>query len=287
MTDIAIERGDRRLVASVIGPADGAPVVLLHGLSHARDTWEEVALHLAKRHRVWTLDFSGHGESSRAERYGMLDFVDDARALLAVVGEPVVLAGHSIGACVAGIFAQEGHPLVRAALLEEPPWFLGEPDAWASTPFPKMFATVAALQAKWQAARAPLSTYVDFLKKVPFPSGGVSSEHLSPRHLLSHASALQRQDGHAWRDAGPVDVGLPQIDTSRPFQRRVKVVAGEARFGSAFRDGDAERLAAANPLGGVEVARYEACGHDVHRTRAVEARFAEDLAAFTEAALRG
>ena len=285
MTDISINGNGMRLAASVHGAQDAPPIVFLHGISHSRDTWSDIVARLSDRYQVWTLDFRGHGHSDRAQRYEMIDYLDDAQALLKEVGRPAVLVGHSLGACIAGMLAQRAHPLVRAVLLEEPPWFLGEASEWEQTAVPRIFAAIQAQQALWQRQEAPLATWLAFVSKAPSSLGGTGVDHLSARHLLSHASGLQRQDNLCWRDAGlgaTQGAGLSAIDTTQPFQCVAKVVIGEARLGSAFLDAHVGRLTAVNP--GIDILRYAGCGHDPHRTFGHEDRFIGDLEAFLETA---
>jgi pimeloyl-ACP methyl ester carboxylesterase len=282
MTDIMIDNNGTKLAASVYGSDTAEPILFLHGISLSRDTWAEVAKHL-EQYQVWTLDFRGHGESARAARYELADYRGDAEAVLRAIGRPAIVVGHSLGACIAGMLAQDAHPDVRAAFLEEPPWYLGEAAEWQQTLFPRKFAIISGQQAQWQAQQAPLATYLGFLSKAPWPGGGVAADHISQRHLLSHASALQRQDNLAWRDAGggAQGSGLSAIDTARPFRRPVRFAVGEAQLGSAFLDSHAVRLSATNP--GIQITRYSGCGHDPHRTREFEQRFSEDLRNFVSA----
>lgn len=44
------------------------------------------------------------------------------------------------------------------------------------------------------AGTSPFTTYVEFLSNGPDRLGGVARDHISARHLLSHASAIQRVD---------------------------------------------------------------------------------------------
>jgi pimeloyl-ACP methyl ester carboxylesterase len=280
MTDLSIDAAGTKLAASVYGPKDAAPILFLHGISLSRDTWAEMVKQLADRYQVWTLDFRGHGDSARSVSYELADYLQDAEAALRMISRPAILVGHSLGACVAGMLAQNAHPGVRAAYLEEPPWYLGEAHEWEKTFFPRKFAVVSAQQAQWHDRHAPLADYLAFLSAAPWPTGGVASDHTTYRHLLSHASALQRQDNLCWRDAGAgrAGSGLSAIDTTRPFLRPVKVVVGEPRMGSAFLDDHAARLAAVNK--DVEIVRYVGSGHEPHRTREFERRFADDLDKF-------
>jgi pimeloyl-ACP methyl ester carboxylesterase len=278
MTDITIENRGIRLAASVDGPADSKAILFLHGLSHSRDTWEEAAKRLTNQYRVWTLDFRGHGHSDRASSYKLADFVSDAETALATIGQPAIIVGHSLGGCVAGVLGQSGLASVRGIFLEDPPWYLGEPGEWERSVFPKLFSIVSARQQSWQQERAPLATYLNFVSNSPSPMGGIGSDHISQRHLLSHASALQRQDVRCWEsvmDSGGI---LAEISTKRAFACPAKIIQADPRFGSALLEGHEARLARTNPK--AEIVQYRDCGHGPHRTRAFEDRFIDDLSAF-------
>src|SRR5215217_6879728 len=87
---------------------DGPPVVLLHGYADSADTWRSVLDRLARRDRAaLAVDLPGFGAADPLRPEGsMLDqlgaFADAAAALAAEqAGEPVVLAGNSLGGCVA------------------------------------------------------------------------------------------------------------------------------------------------------------------------------------------
>ncbi|MCC8979673.1 alpha/beta fold hydrolase [Bradyrhizobium acaciae] len=278
MTDLSLDNNGIRLAASVAGPTDGEPILFLHGLSLSRDTWQEIGDRLRERYRVWTLDFRGHGHSDRAASYALADYVSDAQTALAAIGRPAVIVGHSLGGCVVGVLAQSGDASVCAAFLEDPPWFLGQPGEWEKSAFPKLFAIVSARQAAWQQARAPLGTYLAFVSDSPTPMGGIGSDHFGSRHLLSHASALQRQDGRCWADGDVAGSVLAAIPTEREFLCPVKIIQADPGSGAALLEGHESRFAHGNPR--ADIVRYEGCGHSPHRAIAFTQRFAADLEAF-------
>ncbi|MGY3529658.1 alpha/beta fold hydrolase [Bradyrhizobium sp. USDA 4452] len=278
MTDITLDNDGVRLAASVVGPADGEPILFLHGLSLSRDTWQELGDRLKDRYRVWTLDFRGHGHSDRASGYSLADYVSDAETALAAIGRPAAIVGHSLGGCVAGVLAQSGNASVRAALLEDPPWYLGQPGEWEKSAFPKLFAIVSARQSAWQQARAPLGTYLAFVADSPTPMGGIGRDHFGPRHLLSHASALQRQDGRCWADGNVGTSVLAAIPTKREFLCPVRIIQADPGCGAALLEDHDARFAHDNPR--ADIVRYESCGHSPHRSIAFEQRFAADLQTF-------
>jgi pimeloyl-ACP methyl ester carboxylesterase len=283
MTDITLDNKGIKLAASVHGPADGEPILFLHGLSLSRDTWEEIAEQQKKRHRVWTLDFRGHGHSDRAASYELADYVSDAETVLAEIGRPAVIVGHSLGGCVAGVLAQRGHANVRAVFLEDPPWYLGEPGEWEKSAFPRLFSIVSTQQAIWQREKAPLSKYLEFVSNSPSPMGGIASDHFGSRQLLSNASALQRQDGSCWGNFVSSGEAFATIATGREFLCPTKIIHADPRFGAALLEGHEARLAKTNPK--AEIVHYNGSGHRPHAARAFEQRFTGDLEGFVSKVL--
>jgi len=240
MTDIAIANGNIKLAASVYGVDKADPILFLHGISLSRDTWEETASRMSSEFCVWTLDFRGHGNSDRTSSYELAGYVSDAEAALAAIGRPAILVGHSLGGVVAGVLAQGPHPNVRAVLLEDPSWYMGLPGEWERTKFPILFATFSAKQAAWQKEKALLEAYLSFLSNSPSPMGGITSDHIGPRHLLSHASALQRQDNRCWENPHPRL--LAAVKTDRKFRCPTKIVQADPQCGAVLLDDQLSRL---------------------------------------------
>ena len=104
------------------GHTGGPPLVLLHGVTRCWQDWMSVIPTLAARWTICALDFRGHGGSSPAPgKYRVIDYVDDAAALLQTLDEPAVVFGHSLGAMVAAAAAARLPDKVRALILEDPP----------------------------------------------------------------------------------------------------------------------------------------------------------------------
>ena len=88
------------LAADVGGPADGAPVVLLHGGGQTRHAWRSTLQDVAaKGWRVLSVDLRGHGESDWDDEgdYSFQAFAADVEAISAGLEQPPVLVGASLG----------------------------------------------------------------------------------------------------------------------------------------------------------------------------------------------
>src|SRR3954452_12620720 len=108
---------------------DGAPLVLLHGLSATRRNVVQGSRHLVRRgYRLVAYDARGHGASDPAPKpdaYGYADLVDDLRAVLDELElERPVLIGSSMGAATALAFALE-EPSRVPALVQITPAYTG------------------------------------------------------------------------------------------------------------------------------------------------------------------
>jgi pimeloyl-ACP methyl ester carboxylesterase len=92
--------GAVRLRGDAYGPADGFPVILLHGGGQTRHSWRTTARALAAQgFRAWTFDLRGHGDSDWAADgdYGQEAFAEDARRLIRTMPTPPAVVGASLG----------------------------------------------------------------------------------------------------------------------------------------------------------------------------------------------
>jgi pimeloyl-ACP methyl ester carboxylesterase len=100
----------------------GSPLLLVHGLSGSTTNWAAVAPKLAERHRVYAIDFIGHGKTPLAGRkanlHGHLAVID--RFLTEVVREPATLVGNSTGGHLSIMEAAAEPERVRSLVLVDP-----------------------------------------------------------------------------------------------------------------------------------------------------------------------
>lgn len=153
---------------------DGPPLLLLHGFADSADTWRHTLDRLARAgRRALALDLPGFGAAGPLGRGPVLPQLDAfaAAAVEELAGEtrePVVVAGNSLGGCVALRAAQRGGELPLAGVvpiapagLEHPAWFRIIEGSWlvrglldSPVPLPERVVRAAVGQAYRQLAFA-------------------------------------------------------------------------------------------------------------------------------------
>ena len=86
----------------------GPPLVLLHGIGSSAESWRDQLAGLADIRHVLAWDAPGYGASTPlpSARPTVADYADRLALLLDALGlERIALAGHSLGALIAGAFA--------------------------------------------------------------------------------------------------------------------------------------------------------------------------------------
>lgn len=93
-----------QLVVQIDG--EGAPLMLLHGITENRASWDPFVRDLSAEFSVIRLDFRGHGESERVTTASTAELVTDVIRVVEKLGiaEPAYI-GHSMGGLVATIVA--------------------------------------------------------------------------------------------------------------------------------------------------------------------------------------
>ena len=109
-----------RIAAEALGPANGLPVLMLHGGGQTRRSWKPSLQTLAGLgYRGYCLDARGHGDSDRhgEGNYTVDAFHRDLLSVIANIGRAPVLIGASLGGIVSLLAAGEGGPAVARALV--------------------------------------------------------------------------------------------------------------------------------------------------------------------------
>jgi pimeloyl-ACP methyl ester carboxylesterase len=184
-----VDIGGLTLAYRAAGDPAGPAMVLLHGLGDDERDWQVVLPALAAGHRVYAVDLRGHGRSSHPGRYSFELMREDVRGFLeAVVGEPCVLVGHSMGGTVAILLARTDPQLITRLILVDvtaprPGTMPRPPLPPPEEPTPFDFAAVNAIRAQ---LNDPDPAWWEGLAAVAVPTlivGG--SRSAIPQHLLA------------------------------------------------------------------------------------------------------
>lgn len=124
---------DIRLNVALDGPADGAPLVLIHALGLDLTLWDDLIPRLPGL-RILRIDLRGHGLSDTpAPPYTMGALIRDVERAMdhhGMTGATVL--GLSIGGLVAQGLAVKRPDLVRALVLSNTAARIGTPEVWAA-----------------------------------------------------------------------------------------------------------------------------------------------------------
>lgn len=112
--------GDDEFLVREMGPQEGVPILLVHGLAGSSLTeWYQVAPKLAVDRRVILVDHRGHGLSAPGDaRFEVDDDADDLAGTLDALGVGQVdVVGYSMGGIIAQAFARRHPGRVRKLVL--------------------------------------------------------------------------------------------------------------------------------------------------------------------------
>jgi pimeloyl-ACP methyl ester carboxylesterase len=85
---------------------EGTPVVLVHGITESRRSWDPLLERLASSHDVIAVDLRGHGESEVMGPYDVITLASDVHEVVEALRiEKPLLIGHSLGGTVASVYA--------------------------------------------------------------------------------------------------------------------------------------------------------------------------------------
>jgi pimeloyl-ACP methyl ester carboxylesterase len=146
----ALHRGT--LTARHVGDA-GTPVVLLHGLAASGRVFGAAFDALGDRHRLIVPDLLGFGESPTSSTgYGPEQHIDAILRCVSELGcddEPMIVAGHSMGALLAIHLAARHPERVRAVVAFAPPLYRDSHEAGQHIARLGLMARLFALDTRW------------------------------------------------------------------------------------------------------------------------------------------
>ena len=244
----------------VDGPEDGAPVVLLHGVSSSRSTYDWLPDGVTRGRRVYRADFRGHGASDWAPgRYFLQDYFDDTVAILEqAVGRPAAIVGFSLGGCTAWMIAQQRPDLATAILMEDPPLYGGEPEVHEAAGIGPILRRSIDQEIGWKERGADADEATAELARTPMGPTHVFADLMLPDSIRSLATSTMARD-RGVTESAIARAMLDGLDTVSPLRRPAFLLAGGDQYGGAFTTAHERRLAESHPE--VPVVRVASCGH--------------------------
>jgi non-heme chloroperoxidase len=243
------------------GPADGLPVVFLHGVTDSWRSFERVLPLLPPSIHAFAVSARGHGNSSRPDGgYHYSDMAQDLRAFMDAVGlKKAVIVGHSMGASVAQRFVVD-HPdrVSRLVLMAA---------------FASLFRD-AALTEFYRSAIAPLKDPIDAAFAREWQQSTLARS-MAPGHIDAVVAETLKVPARVWHAAFEGFLSTPDFTSELTRVAVPSLIVWGDKDTYTLRDSQ-ERLRTAIP--GARLVVYEGAGHGFHWED--PARFTADLAAF-------
>lgn len=234
------------------GPANGPPLLLIHGISGRLQDWHSVSEAFSQRWHVYAVDLRGHGKSSWAPDgyHWRLYSSDQVGFIEKVIGEPAYVVGHSLGGATALGLNYLRSDLVRAAVYEDPPLFLHR--RWEGNQFRNSFMeTLDVLDTK-----PDLQTVFDYVK---------SADPILPDHYCwERAEKLLAMDPEVYRStsSGRARTNWRIEDLLKGAASPGLLLQAEPMLGSALNDEEAAE--AMELLPNAEFEKWEDSTHGMH-----------------------
>jgi pimeloyl-ACP methyl ester carboxylesterase len=235
-------------------PGDGPPLLLVHGLSGRWQSWLSVVPLLQPRWRITALDLRGHGKSGRsADGYRLQGYAADAEEFIrTVIGGPVHVIGHSLGAMTTMVLAANAPTLVHAAALEDPPVYAFRRSERRSFKLTHQMASSTLTEE--QIARRILE------ERPETPPEQAASMARSWRVLDPETVRGVIDGSYSWDDW--ID------DSMRSVQCSILLLQASLDLGGALADADATRVASLIPR--CTLVRWPDTGHGMHAAKPKE-----------------
>ena len=244
------------------GQPDGVPVVLLHGYTDSRLSWNLVLPRLPERYRVFAISQRGHGESSKpVDAYRTADFAADVVAFLdAKRIDRAIIVGHSMGSMVAQQFTIDNPSRVEALVITGA--FYTRPNHPVLVDF-------------WNQAVSKLPDQVDKQFVLDFQTSTVTKP-LDPAFFATILGETGRVPGYVWRNAFREFLQTDLTKGVGSISAPTLIIWGDQDAFSVRDDQDS----LVTKIRGARLLTYEGIGHAANWE--VPERFAEDLVAFMD-----
>ena len=238
------------------------PLILLHGITDDASTYEPLLPDISARAHIFAMDFRGHGESSKPDSlYDTEAYADDVRHFIReVVGEPVLLGGHSLGGVVAVQVAATAPDLLRGLLLEDPPlYFVNDLDPIYQTLFENMVVMARSLQD----GSTSRNEWFDIMAKAPDPyTGRPGLETMGEEGIRQRLDSIARMKPKALQDALAGSLEWDSDAVLGQVQCPLAMIVGNSGLGAVITAEEARRAAGAVRDG--QVLEVNNVGHLIH-----------------------
>jgi len=170
---------------------EGPPTVLVHGSCGDKGNWIRCTPLLAGRLSLYAVDRRGRGRSGDGTEYAIQREYEDLAAVIAAIGEPITLIGHSYGAIVS-LGALSLIDRVRRLVLYEPPLLAArfhDCEQWATQIESHIQASDRAAAAETFLQRAASAEEIAQLRAFPPAWNQIERDvHTVPREIRSLTS---------------------------------------------------------------------------------------------------
>jgi pimeloyl-ACP methyl ester carboxylesterase len=253
-------------------PGPGPTLVMIHGITGSHATFLPLMPALAQQAHVYALDLRGHNLSGYTPgEYRVQDYGRDVVAFLQrVVGQPAIVAGHSMGAVVAVWLAAQAPDSVHSVFLEDPPLYVTQPPRLHETWFYGFFMALREQLRQHHANRGTLDDLIPSVGQWPANAEQTLLEAAGPEAVRLKATELHRLDPTVLDVAlDGVFLGSHEPDALlTQAHMPIHLIAGQAALGGAMDAHDVQRFVAMAPHSTHEV--VEGVGHMIHDERPEE-----------------
>jgi pimeloyl-ACP methyl ester carboxylesterase len=246
---------------------DKPVLVLLHGFTENGLVWSRVARTLEGEYDMIMVDARGHGHSDGPEHgYSQEILNQDVAELIRVLklAQPVLM-GHSNGALTAAQVAAQYPELVRAIVLEDPPWVdvAKRPPMMTQNSSDEPWPGYTAWRDSWMAWHRALRT------QTPAERLASSQQFLPPgaqnwpeETLLAHLEAQAQFNLAVLDHVPPIPGGSSWRETVERIECPVLLLTGNPARGAGITPELAEKIVATLKMG--QLAYFEGAGHFTH-----------------------